>query len=472
MQINLFKSCFLISSAFGLVKVLTRTMRQNKILPIALAILFSSAVCFGQETESAANSNLTGTSLPAGAQRVLRQYVPAQIDQALEIWVSASNGALRRSATEVLLWTGNDLKKTGATTIVNRLTDTLKAEGWRYEVGGTENGITLFSLLKDGANPRAIVGLYGEADGTFVYALTELRPGSESTNSTTTPAANSNTLSYNGSVGDYGFTTPAGWSRSDSAGKIVLSKDGDKKIEFLPLMDSSGDLERDAGRIIWQVFKGCDAWAANGFEPDWGTFEKGRTAQGLEYYRIYRYAKKASDENSGFAQSKFDAILLLIKLGGKVAVVAGSQPFQTDYSKGTTLTAIDFILYDLTLKNAPESYDLKNDFLGSWSAVGGSAAVSYTFNANGTFHKGGASEFRSPYDPGREKVEVSSYGMTQTYNLSGNILTQNYKQTGEVVKRRIRIYQTKYDKKAWEQRLGFLPVGSNDESARLVLARN
>lgn len=434
------------------------------ILNIIFVMLFSCAVCFGQETERAASLKLTGTALPAGAQRILRQYVPAQIDGALENWVSASNGKLRRGETEVLLWTGSDLKQTGAAAIANRLTDSLKGAGWRYEVGGVENGITIFTLLKDGPNPRVIVGLHGEADGTFLIAMTELHPNDGE-------PANLNTKSYSGSVADYSFTTPAGWSRSDSAGKIVLSRDGNKKIEFLPLTDSSGNLERDAEKIIWQVFKGCDAWASNGFEADWGKFEKGRTAQGLEYFRVYRYAKKASDENNGFAQSKFDAILLLIKLGDKVAVVAGSQPFQTDYSKGTTLTAIDFILYDLAFENVGDTDDLKNDLLGSWSSVGGSAAVAYTFNANGTFHKGGASEFRTPYGSEKEKVEVKSYGMTQTYSLSGNVLTQNYRQTGEVVKRKVRIYQTRFDKNAWEQRMGFLPVGSNDDGAVLVLKR-
>jgi hypothetical protein len=333
-----------------------------------------------------------------------------------------------------------------------------------------ENGVTFFSLLKDGAPPRAMIGLYVEADGTMLFALTELHASDgRQTNSSTTTATSS---SYNegGSVGDYSFTTPAGWSRSNSANKIVLSKGGQHKIEFLPLMNSSGNLERDAETIIWRVFKGYDAWYSNGFEADFGTFEKGRTVQGLEYYRVYRYAKKAGDENNGFAQSKFDAIILLVKLGGKVAVIAGSQPFQTDFSRGTTLSAIDLILYDLSFKNANESYDLKNDLLGSWSAAGGSVALAYTFNADGTFHKGAASEFRVSRDEKRDDVKRTGYGMTQSYSLAGNVLTQNYKSTGEVVKYKIRIYHTKYDKNAWQHKIGLLPLDGTD-GGTLVLQR-
>ena len=465
----------------SLTKEYFSTLMMNKILTIIFVILFSSIVCFGQETESAASLNLTRTSLPEGAQRVLREHVPAEIDQTLEKLVSAAaSGKLRRGETEVLLWTGGELKKTGVATIVNRLTDSLRVAGWRYEVGGAENGVTLFSLLKDGANRRAIIGLYGEADGTLIFALTELHAsggggggGGEQTNST----ASSTTTSYNegggtGSVGDYSFTTPAGWSRSDSANRIVLSKGGQNKIEFLSFTDSSGNLERDAERILWQVFKGYDAWFANGFAADYGTFEKGRTLQGLEYYRVYRYAKKAGDENNGLAQSKFDAIILLVKLGGKVAVIAGSQPFQTgDYSRDSTLSAIDLILYDLTLKSVTDAYNLKNDLLGSWSAASGSVALAYTFNANGTFNKGGAHQFRTSRDAYTDNVTTTSYGMTETYNLAGNILTQNYKRTGQVSKYKIRIYQTKYDKDAWQHKVGFLPL-DNPDGGTFVLRKS
>jgi hypothetical protein len=451
------------------------TLMMNKILTVIFVMLFSCIVCFGQETERAASLNLMRTSLPEGAQRVLREHVPAEIDQTLEKLVSGSNGKLRRGETEVLLWAGGELKKTGANTIVNRLIETFKVAGWRYEVGGVENGVTLFSVLKGGANPRAIIGFYGGTDETLFFAFTELHANDgEQRNSTRTSTTTSSAVSENegGNVSDYSFTTPAGWSRSDAANKIVLNRDGQNKIEFLPLMDSSGNLERDAERILWQIFKGYDAWYANGFEADYGTFEKGKTVQGLEYFRAFRYAKKIEDENNGLAQSKFDAIILLVKLGGKVAVIVGSQPFQTgDYSRGSALNAIDLILYDLKFKSVTDAYNLKNDLLGSWSAASGGVALAYTFNANGTFHKGAASEFRTSRDAYTDNVTTTSYGMTQSYSLAGNVLTQNYKRTGEIVKYKIRIYHTKYDKDAWQHKLGFLPLDSTD-GGTIVMRRS
>ena len=92
-------------------------------------------------------------------------------------------------------------------------------------------------------------------------------------------------------------------------------------------------------------------------------------------------------------------------------------------------------------------------------------------NANGTFHKGGATEFRTRIDERTQNVRSTSYGMTQRYSLAGNILTQNYQPTGEVVKSKIRVYYTKYDKDAWQHKIGFLPLGGGDGGA-LVLRRS
>ncbi|HEY0769540.1 MAG TPA: hypothetical protein VGD31_04340, partial [Sphingobacteriaceae bacterium] len=60
---------------------------------------------------------------------------------------------------------------------------------------------------------------------------------------------------------------------------------------------------------------------------------------------------------------------------------------------------------------------------------------------------------------------------TQSYSLAGNVLTQNYQQTGEVVKYKIRIYHTKYAKNAWQHKVGFLPL-DNTDGGTLVLQRN
>ena len=236
------------------------------------------------------------------------------------------------------------------------------------------------------------------------------------------------------------------------------------------MTDSSGDLERDADRILWQIFKGHIPYVGNGFQADYGQFEKGRTVQGLEYFRAYRYAIKRGDD-SMFSQTRIDAIILLVKLGNKVAVAVGVQPFQTGDSSSGVLGALDLILYDLTFKGAADTYDLKKEILGSWSTASSTVALAYTFNPNGSFSSGAVHEFRTSRDRYTDNVTTTSIGSTETYNVKGNVLTQNYKSTGRVVKYKIRVYQTKYDKDPWRQNLGFLSL-DNPEGGTMVLSKS
>lgn len=147
----------------------------------SLFILFVMVSAFGltaraqpEETEAAVNSSLTDISLPSNARRVLPANVPAAITQTLEKVVAAGGGKLRQGRTEVLVWAGANYKKADAPLTIYRLTDTLKMAGWKYEKGGEESGITVFSALKTGATPRAVIGFYGATDDALIFAWTEI----------------------------------------------------------------------------------------------------------------------------------------------------------------------------------------------------------------------------------------------------------------------------------------------------------
>lgn len=143
----------------------------------AVFIFSSAAAAQTEETMAASSSDLVGVSLPANAQRVLPESVPAEINQTVDKLFASSEGKLRRGETEVLVWTGANYKKANATTIVNRLTGTLKTAGWQYEVSGAENGVTVFSLLKDGAKRRGLLGFYGATDDALIFVWTEVLAG-------------------------------------------------------------------------------------------------------------------------------------------------------------------------------------------------------------------------------------------------------------------------------------------------------
>ncbi|MDI1241298.1 MAG: hypothetical protein PSX80_05195 [bacterium] len=434
---------------------------NNNIFPrfirtFLLGLLLSVTSFAQDETTAVDSSALSGVRLPQGAHRLNDSSVPPQVGETMQKIVAEGGGKLRQGNTEVLIWTGSDLKRLGAESITDRLASALKTGGWEYEVSGTENGITFFSVLRSEPERRGILGFFGESDATLIYAWTEVHAAGGP------QPSNSSTAVDSAGVSDYSFATPTGWSQDDSASKIRLtSQDGEKTLAFLPPMETSGDLQRDAERILWQVFKGHGPWAGNGFTLEYGVFERGKTLQGLEYYRAYRYAKRASDQEE-YPDSRFDASILLVKLGGKVAVVVGRAPFQSDNATDSPTNAIDLLLYDLKFKSVATPYDLKREVLGSWAAASSTVAVAYTFNANGTFNKGGAISFRTSHDATRDKVTTTSYGMTDKYSLDGNVITQTYKGSGEVSKYKVRVYETKYDKDPWQSKMGFLPVANPD----------
>lgn len=144
-------------------------------LGIALCLTIIAGAAKAQdELEPAAVSNLVGTNLPANAQRVLPQSVPAEVNETLDKVVAAGNGKVERGDTEVIIWAGAGYRKANAPQIISKLRDAWKTDGWMFEIGGEENGVALFSLLKDGAQRRAVIGFYGATDDAFVLALTEL----------------------------------------------------------------------------------------------------------------------------------------------------------------------------------------------------------------------------------------------------------------------------------------------------------
>ena len=161
----------------------------NLMLLICAACLLTVTVS-AQETESASKSNLTNVSLPANAERVLPGSVPKEVTESLEKFVAVGEGKLRQGETEVLVWAGASYKKANAASTVNHLTETLENAGWKYEISGVENGVTVFTALKEGQRRRALVGFYGVTDDALVLAWTEILSANSSKNRTENDSQN------------------------------------------------------------------------------------------------------------------------------------------------------------------------------------------------------------------------------------------------------------------------------------------
>ena len=139
------------------------------------AILILSATARAQETVAAAESHLLQVMIPAHAQRVAPESVPAAINEMFDKVTAAGEGKFRRGDSEVLLWAGEGYQKANAPRILSRLTGAIQNAGWQYSVEGVENGVTVFTALRTSPR-RAVMGFYGVTDEALVVAATELVP--------------------------------------------------------------------------------------------------------------------------------------------------------------------------------------------------------------------------------------------------------------------------------------------------------
>ncbi len=232
-------------------------------------------------------------------------------------------------------------------------------------------------------------------------------------------ANKSESMSFSGSVSDYSFTTPPSWTRQNKANEIVLSRDNNRYVvSCQPTVRSSGNLEADADKMLLQVFQGWSIFTDLGYSANYGTFEKGKTVQGLDYFLAKRYIKKNSNPDQ-----KMDAIILLVKVGNNVAVISAAQPFQDIQSYSTQ--ALNFLLYDFAVKGVSGTANLQKDLLGTWTGYGG-VVVESTYHPNNTFSSGGASQTRTSRDAYTDRVTTTSFATDGSYTLNGNLLTKNF----------------------------------------------
>jgi hypothetical protein len=145
----------------------------RKLFLFALILLSFSTIFAQEETEPASASAITKMKLPAGAARVLSS-VPAEINRGLEEIIGMGKGKVVGGDREVLAWMGGSYKKVSAPNLVKQIENTLKAQGWEYEVGAEENGITFFSALRETPSRRAVLGFFVADKDGLLLAWTEV----------------------------------------------------------------------------------------------------------------------------------------------------------------------------------------------------------------------------------------------------------------------------------------------------------
>lgn len=174
----------------------------KKIIAIIPIILLCVSIGFAQETENAPTSAITGSRLPQGALRVLPGSVPAEINNSLTKLVEAGAGRVTEGRREVLAWSGAGYQKANASALIDELQNNLSVAGWKFEIGGTEGGITVFTVFKTSPVKRGLLGFYVPTDDALVVAWAEMASAEngESVAAVVNDNSGRSTSSLNGSL--------------------------------------------------------------------------------------------------------------------------------------------------------------------------------------------------------------------------------------------------------------------------------
>jgi hypothetical protein len=262
-----------------------------------------------------------------------------------------------------------------------------------------------------------------------------------------------------GALSDYKFIVPASFTGTIYTDEIQFK---DTKtysgavVSILPLVAYNGNIETDLLTIFFQQFKDWQPHTLGGFDANGGEFEKGFTAQGFPYIKANKMLTKS---NSDYGAAKTDGLILLIKVGNKLATIVAADNFQS--ISGQADKVLNYLIFTLRFNNAPAtSYSLQNDMLNSWSSASGSVGLSNSYYKNGTFDFGGASRIYVNHDANYDKVTTTSYGTSGTYSLKGNELTSNFKSNNNTTKELVRVYYKKFNTDAWVLKMQTLDPNS------------
>ena len=310
---------------------------------------------------------------------------------------------------------------------------------------------------------------YAEEADKFISSVSIDTDKKSDSSKLSSPGSNIANATYKGSgaVSDYEFVSPKGWVVTKTASEITLKHQGGagtSVISMLPMINSTASAEATARSQFWRIFEGWEPFVDLGFTADYGTYERGKTSQGLEYFQLTRYTQK-----KGNAEVKNDMTVCVIKVGDKAIVLAGAQAFQN--IDDPVIHCLDYLLYSFAVKGVGAA-DFGKSLLGSWSTAGSSVALGYTFFSNGTFAFGGASSSRTSKTETIDLVTTTSFNSDGTFLLKGNILTTTIKKSGNVSKARIRFFDRKFDKSDWTSHLGKLDLSQEEADRTVTLSRD
>lgn len=150
-------------------------LKQISIILLLLLAAFNLDAAAQRASQATAvrRSVLTGVNFPSGALRIKKSSVPKELKELLAKTIEAAGNGITQGDSEVVMWSGKSVSRTGSANLMKTIEANLKAEGWRYEAGVSEETFVVFSLLRD--NPRrGLLGFFFPTATTLTFAVTEM----------------------------------------------------------------------------------------------------------------------------------------------------------------------------------------------------------------------------------------------------------------------------------------------------------
>jgi hypothetical protein len=135
-----------------------------------------------QDSVKVTNSEITSAAVPKGAERIMPEKVPVEFNQVFDNLLKEGNGKLSGGEREVLAWLGNFKNQANSAKITNQIQTNFRNAGWEYQTEGRKNDVEFFTLKKNDAVRRVVIGFFAPSNEVIVCALMEVfLPGEKST---------------------------------------------------------------------------------------------------------------------------------------------------------------------------------------------------------------------------------------------------------------------------------------------------
>jgi hypothetical protein len=222
-----------------------------------------------------------------------------------------------------------------------------------------------------------------------------------------------------GSLADYIFAIPPGWTPKQYPDGIVLFSPASNTTErcnitLLPFRASSGNLRQDAENVFHEVFK-IFALTTGSTQ---NSMIRGVSPQGWEYFMI-----KNSVQVPGGNYLMQYGFVLVAKLGNQVAALSGiSKDPLVSACFGLNLTDVwPAFFYSLTFRNWKSSLpagQIMKRLAGTWMIATATAGDRWVFAPNGRYASAAAAQ-RYAYSSTEALTITDAYFGNGSYSLDG-----------------------------------------------------